>query len=177
MWRYVLPGLVFVAIVIFLALGLGRDPTRVPSPLIGKPAPEFSVTRLEDPALRLSNADLAGHVSVVNVWATWCVSCRDEHLLLLELARSADVPIYGLDYKDERGAALEWLTRLGNPYVANAFDSDGRVAIDWGVYGTPETFVLDKHAVIRYKHIGPITAEFMKTGLLPLIAKLKAEEG
>jgi cytochrome c biogenesis protein CcmG/thiol:disulfide interchange protein DsbE len=177
MWRYVLPALVFVAIVSFLALGLGRDPTRVPSPLIGKPAPAFSVAQLDDPTKHLSNADLMGHVSVVNVWATWCVSCRDEHLLLLELARSGGVPIYGLDYKDERGAAIEWLSRLGNPYVANAFDGDGRVAIDWGVYGTPETFVLDKRAVIRYKHIGPLTPEFVNSDLLPLLAKLKAEDG
>lgn len=175
MWRYLLPAGIFVTILVFLALGLGRDPTQVPSPLINKPAPPFVLSRVEDPTRTISHTDLAGHVSLVNVWATWCVSCREEHLVLLELARSREVPIYGLDYKDSRDEALAWLREYGNPYTAVPFDADGRVAIDWGVYGTPETFLVDKHGIIRYKHVGPMTLDFVQSELRPIIEQLKKE--
>jgi cytochrome c biogenesis protein CcmG, thiol:disulfide interchange protein DsbE len=177
MVRFVLPAAVFGAILLFLGLGLKLDPTRVPSPLIGKPVPKFSLPKLEEPAARFSHADLSGNVSLVNVWATWCVSCREEHPILLELARADVVPIFGLNYKDERDAALGWLAQYGNPYAANAFDEDGRTAIDWGVYGAPETFVIDRRGFVRFKHVGPLTAEFVRGELLPLIEKLKREHG
>ncbi|HHO69558.1 MAG TPA: DsbE family thiol:disulfide interchange protein, partial [Gammaproteobacteria bacterium] len=141
--RYLTPLLLFLALAGLLYKGLSLDPHRVPSPLIGKPAPAFSLPRLQQPDAVLSSDDLKGKVSLLNVWATWCVACRAEHPLLVQLARQG-VPIYGLNYKDKRPDAQRWLQRYGNPYLANAFDADGRVGIDWGVYGTPETFVIDK---------------------------------
>ncbi len=175
MLRYLLPLGIFAVLAGFLAVGLKLDPKEVPSPLIGKPIPQFSLPRLEDPARQLTSADLQGQVSVLNVWATWCVSCRAEHEVLTALSRSGEVPVYGLDYKDERAKALQWLRVLGNPYTAVAFDEHGRAAIDWGVYGTPETFVIDKKGIIRHKFIGPLTAEKLNEELLPLVRKLKAE--
>jgi cytochrome c biogenesis protein CcmG/thiol:disulfide interchange protein DsbE len=175
--RYLLPLALFLAMAALLYRGLGIDPHLVPSPLIGKSAPQFSLTQLEDPAATLSNADLKGQVSLLNVWATWCVSCRAEHQVLMQLAKSGDVAIYGLNYKDERPAALRWLQQFGDPYRANAFDADGRVGIDWGVYGTPETFVIDKQGVIRHKHTGPLTWEIVQQEILPLVQQLQAEQG
>ncbi len=175
MLRYLLPLGIFAALAGFLAVGLKLDPKEVPSPLIGKPIPEFVLPRLEDPKRRFGSADLKGQVALLNVWATWCVSCRAEHQVLQALKESGVVPIYGLDYKDERDKALRWLQVLGNPYEAVAFDEKGRAAIDWGVYGTPETFVIDKRGIIRHKFIGPLTEEKVEDILLPLVRKLKAE--
>jgi len=169
------PLILFLGMAAFLFRGLGMDPHKVPSPLIDKPAPQFHLPRLSDPARTLATADLAGQVSLLNVWATWCVSCRAEHPVLMRLARQERVRIYGLDYKDSRPEALDWLKAYGDPYRANAFDADGRVGIDWGVYGTPETFVIDKQGTIRYKHIGPISDRDAQEIILPWIQKLKAE--
>jgi len=174
--RYLTPLVLFLALAALLYKGLALNPREVPSPLIGKPAPEFTLPELKDNSRQLSHRDFQGKVSLLNVWATWCVSCRAEHPLLMQLARQG-VTIYGLDYKDSREDAQRWLQRFGNPYVANAFDADGRVGIDWGVYGTPETFVIDKHGIIRHKHIGPLTEEAIQSEILPLIQKLKEDKG
>lgn len=173
--RYLIPLIVFVAIVAFLAIGLTLDPREVPSPFIGKPAPHFSLPQVAEASKTLSNDDFRGQVSLLNVWASWCVSCRQEHPLLIQLAKQNIVPIYGLNYKDDRDAALGWLQQFGNPYLASAFDADGRVGIDWGVYGVPETFVVDKQGIIRYKQTGPVTEEVLRLKLLPLIEQLQRE--
>jgi cytochrome c biogenesis protein CcmG/thiol:disulfide interchange protein DsbE len=173
--RYLLPLFVFLGIAAFLFRGLGMDPRKVPSPLVDKPAPAFSLPELRNPSRTVSNQDLQGKVSLLNVWATWCVSCRAEHRVLMRLAQQDGVEIYGLNYKDTRGEAMQWLKVYGDPYVANAFDADGRVGIDWGVYGTPETFVIDRSGTVRYKHIGPLTEADVQQTILPLVSKLKAE--
>jgi len=172
--RYLVPLALFAVLVGFLFRGLSLDPKIVPSPLVGKPMPSFILTRLKSPEITIGDQDIKGKVSVLNIWATWCVSCRAEHEVLLELARTGVAPIYGLNYKDTRAKAVRWLEQLGDPYTANAFDADGRVGIDWGVYGAPETFVLDAKGIIRHKHIGPLTSEILRTDILPLIAKLKS---
>lgn len=174
--RYLTPLVLFLALAALLYKGLALNPREVPSPLIGKPAPEFTLPELKDTSRQLSHSDFQGKVSLLNVWATWCVSCRAEHPLLMQLARQG-VTIYGLDYKDSREDAKRWLQRFGDPYVANAFDADGRVGIDWGVYGTPETFVIDQQGIIRHKHIGPLTEEAIQREILPLIQKLKEGKG
>jgi len=171
--RYLVPLAIFMVLVAFLYRGLSLDPKRIPSPLVGKPMPEFSLPSLKDPAVTISNADFKGKVSMLNIWATWCVSCRAEHTVLLQLAQSNKVDIYGLNYKDERDKAKQWLAQLGDPYVANAFDADGRVGIDWGVYGAPETFIMDQQGIIRHKHIGPLTVENLNNEILPIIAELQ----
>jgi cytochrome c biogenesis protein CcmG/thiol:disulfide interchange protein DsbE len=173
MFRYLLPASLFAVLLVFLAAGLYLDPSRVPSPLIDKPAPEFTLPLLKDPARTFSAQDLTGEVSLVNVWATWCGGCYEEHPVLVALARSKIVPIYGLNYKDQRAAANEWLKQYGDPYAAVAFDKDGQVAIDWGVYGAPETFVVDEQGIIRYKHIGPLTADDLQNTILPLLDRLR----
>jgi cytochrome c biogenesis protein CcmG/thiol:disulfide interchange protein DsbE len=174
--RYLTPLVLFLALAVLLYKGLALNPREVPSPLIGKPAPEFTLPELKDTSKKLSHTDFQGKVSLLNVWATWCVSCRAEHPLLMQLARQG-VTIYGLDYKDSREDAQRWLQRFGDPYVANAFDADGRVGIDWGVYGTPETFVIDQQGIIRHKHIGPLTEEAIQREILPLIQQLKGDKG
>ena len=174
MSRFVLPGLIFGLLVIVFWIGLGKDPSYVPSPLIGKPAPAFTLPALGHDDRTVSQTDLAGQVSLLNVWATWCVGCRQEHAALLEIARNGDVPIYGLNWKDDNQAALVWLERLGNPYVATAVDSDGRVAIDWGVYGAPETFLIDADGTVIYKHIAPLTLEIWAAEFVPRIAAARA---
>jgi cytochrome c biogenesis protein CcmG, thiol:disulfide interchange protein DsbE len=173
MLRYLVPVSLFVVLVGFLAAGLYLDPSRVPSPLIDKPTPEFMLPLLKNPEQTLTTRDLKGEVSLVNVWATWCAGCYEEHPVLVALARSRQVTIYGLNYKDQRAAAMEWLQEYGDPYAATAIDKDGRVAIDWGVYGAPETFVVDEHGIIRYKHIGPLTAEVLQDTILPLVSRLR----
>lgn len=173
--KALLPLAIFLGIAAFLFRGLGLDPRKVPSPLVDKPAPTFSLPELVDTARTVSTDDFKGQVSLLNVWATWCVSCRAEHKVLMKMAKRDGVRIYGLNYKDTRPEAIQWLKFYGDPYVANAFDADGRVGIDWGVYGTPETFVIDSEGVIRHKHIGPITDADAQETLLPMIEKLKAE--
>jgi len=172
--RYLVPLGIFAVLVAFLFRGLSLDPKLVPSPLVGKPMPAFSLTTLDDPGTTISDADIKGKVAVLNIWATWCVSCRAEHEVLLLLAKSDKVDIYGLNYKDERIKAKQWLVQLGDPYVANAFDEDGRAGIDWGVYGAPETFIMDREGIIRHKHIGPLTVDALNNEILPLIAKLQS---
>ena len=174
MKRYLLPLAVFLVLAGFLAVGLKRDPHEIPSPLINKPAPAFKLPRLDAPAQTLSTDDLRGQVWMLNVWASWCVACRQEHPLLVDLARSGTVKVYGLNYKDQPADAIGLLQKSGNPYVLSVSDTDGRVGIDYGVYGVPETFVIDKQGVIRYKQIGPITPEALRDTLLPLIKRLEA---
>jgi cytochrome c biogenesis protein CcmG/thiol:disulfide interchange protein DsbE len=173
MTRYVLPAVFLVGLVLVLAIGLRRDPTYVPSPLIGKAAPEFALPRLDDPQKILRRSDLLGDVSVINVWATWCGGCRQEHPVLLELARTGGVPFFGVDWKDDTALARRWLTELGNPYKAVGIDADGNTAIDLGVYGAPETFLLDPHGNVLYKHIAPMTLDVWQREFLPRIAQAR----
>ena len=174
MKRYLLPLIVFVLLVGFLAAGLSLNPREVPSPLIGKPAPAFSLPRLDAAGQTLSAQDLRGKVWVLNVWASWCAPCRQEHPLIAELAKSGGAPVYGLNYKDKPADATAWLGQLGNPYTATVSDVEGLVGIDYGVYGVPETFVIDKGGVIRLKHIGPMTPEALRDKVLPMLRKLGA---
>ncbi len=173
MKRYLIPLIVFVVMAGFLAIGLKLDPREVPSPLIGKPAPAFDLPQLAAPDQRLAAKDLRGQVWLLNVWASWCVACRQEHPLLVELGKTGQVKLYGLNYKDRRDDALGWLNNFGNPYLKSMSDTDGLVGIDYGVYGVPETFVIDKQGVIRYKQIGPVTPESLRDTLLPLVAQLE----
>jgi cytochrome c biogenesis protein CcmG, thiol:disulfide interchange protein DsbE len=167
-----IPLALFGVLVAFLFVGLFRDPREVPSPLVNKPAPAFEVPQLVAAQERFAPGNLKGKVWLLNVWASWCVACREEHPTLVEFSKSQKVPLVGLDYKDTRPAALKFLAQHGDPYQLSAFDMDGRVGIDYGVYGVPETFVIDKEGVIRYKQIGPITTEALQTTILPLIEKL-----
>lgn len=172
--KLLIPLGVFAVVFAFLLVGLTLNPREVPSPLIGKPAPAFRLARLHQPDQLLAPADLVGKVWLLNVWASWCVSCRVEHPLLVELAKSKVVPIVGLNYKDQRDAGIAWLRQHGDPYDVSVVDGDGRVGIDWGVYGVPETFVVDKRGVIRYKHIGPVDAAAVQNKILPLVRQLQA---
>lgn len=173
MMRFILPFVVFIILAVFLFVGLKLDPREVPSPLVGKPAPVFVLPQLQDSGKQFSPQEMKGKVWLLNAWASWCVACEAEHPVLMELARLNIVPIYGLDYKDKREAALAVLERRGNPYTLNVSDADGRVGIDYGVYGVPETYVIDKQGVIQYKQIGPVTAENLREKILPLIAELE----
>ena len=172
--RFVIPLAVFAILAAFLAVGLMHDPREVPSPFIGKPAPAFRLEQLHDRKLAFTPEDMKGKVWMLNVWASWCVSCRVEHPLLVEMARRKVVPIVGLNYKDQRDAGVQWLAKFGNPYALSAYDFDGKVGIDYGVYGVPETFVIDREGVIRYKQIGPITPEALEQKILPLLKSLDA---
>lgn len=173
MLRFLVPLGIFLALAGFLWVGLGRDPSTVPSPLINKAAPEFRLAQLHEPTQQIARTDMLGKVWLLNVWASWCVACRQEHPVLMELARTRLVPIYGLNYKDKREDGINWLAQFGNPYVVSGADLDGRVGIDYGVYGVPETFVIDRQGVIRYKHIGPVTVDALKTKILPLVKELE----
>jgi cytochrome c biogenesis protein CcmG, thiol:disulfide interchange protein DsbE len=159
MWRYVLPAALFAALIGFFFVGLHRDKEELPSPLIGKPAPSFELPRVEDASQTIGTASLKGKPYVLNVWGTWCIACRQEHPVLLQIAQRGELPLIGLDWKDERPKAQKWLQQLGNPYSAIAFDDAGRVAIDWGVYGAPETFLVDANGIIVFKHVGPMTLD------------------
>jgi len=174
MKRFLLPLLLFMLVVGFLFAGLNLDPRAVPSPLVGKPAPAFNLPQLAAAEQTFAPAQLLGQVWLLNVWASWCVACREEHAVLLDLAQTAVVPIYGLNYKDQRPAAQQWLAQRGNPYVATAVDADGRTGIDYGVYGVPETYVIDKAGIIAYKHIGPITPAVLQDKILPLVKQLQS---
>jgi len=171
--RYLVPLAIFLVLVAFMGVGLTRDPRQVPSPLVGKPAPAFDLERLHEAGKRLSTADLKGQVWLLNVWASWCVSCRVEHPLLMQLAKANVVPVIGLDYKDKPADGRAWLVEHGDPYRISVIDQDGRAGIDWGVYGVPETFVIDKEGIIRFKQIGPVTPELLKGKILPMIAELE----
>jgi len=172
MWKFLLPFAAFVALVVLFAFGLnpGRDIHALPSPLIGKAAPAFELTDVLDAARPVSNSGLQGQVYVLNVWATWCVPCREEHDALLAIARQHLVPIIGLNWKDQRERAKQWLEQLGNPYQAVAFDGDGRAAIDWGVYGAPETYLVDRQGRVIFKFISPMTQQVWDKEFVPRIA-------
>jgi len=170
--RYLLPLAIFLALAFFLWRGLALDPRAVPSPLIGKTVPAFKVPLLADASGTLSDADLRGKVYLLNVWGSWCVSCRDEHPVLVDLAKRGTIPIYGLNWKDKQEDAVAWLKRFGDPYVASGVDRDGKVAIDFGVYGAPETYLVDRQGVIRFKQTGPLTRRVIEEQLMPMIAKL-----
>ena len=175
MLKYIIPLILFIVLAVFLALGLKGKPGEIPSPLLNKPAPVFSAPKLNAANEKLSPADLKGKVWLFNVWASWCVSCRAEHPVINQLAQQQVAVIIGLNYKDDPEAAKKWLETLGNPYNDSVMDADGRIGIDWGVYGVPETFVIDKQGIVRYKHTGPVTEEDVQNTFLPLIAKLQAE--
>ncbi len=170
--RYLIPLAVFLLLAAFLWQGLKLNPNNVPSPLVNKPAPQFDLPQLADPDVRVKRDDMLGQVWILNVWASWCASCRQEHPVFMRLARQNIVPIYGLNYKDTREAGIKWLSDFGDPYVASGFDVNGRVGIDYGVYGVPESYVIDKQGVVRYKHTGPVTDEVMMTTILPLVKEL-----
>ena len=172
MTRFGIPLAVFVLMVALLGYGLKLDPKKVPSPLIDKPAPEFSLAMLGDPSRQLATADMRGQVWVLNVWASWCVSCRAEHEVITKLAARNLVTVIGLNYKDEPDDAARWLKQFGNPYAASVMDQDGRVGIDWGVYGVPETFVIGADGMIKYKHIGPVTHESLEQKIMPVLQEL-----
>jgi cytochrome c biogenesis protein CcmG/thiol:disulfide interchange protein DsbE len=171
--RFLIPIAVFAVLVAFLGIGLTLDPRVVPSPLINKPAPAFQLAQLQQPALAFSQKDMLGQVWLLNVWASWCVSCREEHPLLVDLARERVVPIVGLNYKDKAAEAKAWLAQFGDPYTLSITDVNGRVGLDYGVYGVPETFVIDRAGVIRYKQIGPVTRQALDEKILPLIRSLQ----
>jgi cytochrome c biogenesis protein CcmG/thiol:disulfide interchange protein DsbE len=168
-----LNGVEFLGVLGFLFVGLGLNPREVPSPLVGKPAPAFQLPRLDDPAQTVGRNDLLGKVWMLNVWASWCAPCREEHPLVIDIARRKLVPVYGLNYKDQTQAARGWLANLGDPYTATLVDANGRVGIDFGVYGVPETFIIDRQGVIRYKHTGPLTADVVRTRIEPLLKELQ----
>lgn len=171
--RFLLPLGIFVVVVGFLAVGLTLNPRELPSPLVGKAAPDFSLPQLHDPGKVISSNDLKGKVWLLNFWASWCGGCKDEHPVLNHLAQSGEVPIYGMDYKDRRDEALAWLKEWGNPYAVVAVDEPGRVGINYGVYGVPETYVIDKAGVIRYKQIGPLREDILEKKILPLVRELQ----
>ena len=174
LWPFLVPIAIFAGIGVLLYLGLFRDPSLVPSPLIGKPVPEFALGPVQGRTLGLSSEDLREEVTLVNVFASWCVACRDEHPLFLVLEREGVVPIHGLNYKDAPPDAAAWLDALGDPYTRIGADLDGRVGLDWGVYGVPETFVVDGNGRIAYKHIGPVTPRVLDEIILPLVRGLRA---
>jgi cytochrome c biogenesis protein CcmG, thiol:disulfide interchange protein DsbE len=172
MKRFLLPFAVFLTLVLFLGIGLRLNPREVPSPLIDKPAPPFKLAQLHESGKTISPQDMVGKVWLLNVWASWCVACRQEHPVLMEFAKQGVVPLLGLNYKDGTENGAGWLRQFGNPYSISGVDADGRVGIDYGVYGVPETFVIDKKGVIRMKHIGPVTPEVITEKLLPMIKEL-----
>lgn len=173
--RYALPLFGFVAMLALLGVGLTLKPREVPSVLIDRPAPAFELAQLHEPERRLSRDDLLGQVWLFNVWASWCVSCRVEHPLLMDLARSGAVPIVGLNYKDQPDKGIAWLAEHGNPYLLSVQDRDGRTGMDYGVYGVPETFVIDRKGRVRHKVIGPLTPDALRDRVLPLVEALKRE--
>jgi cytochrome c biogenesis protein CcmG/thiol:disulfide interchange protein DsbE len=173
MKRFLLPLAIFAVLVGFLAVGLTLNPREVPSPLVGKLAPVFTLPQLHDQDKTFSPADMVGQVWLLNVWASWCGGCKEEHPVLMRMAKSGEVPIYGMDYKDRRDEALTWLRRHGNPYPLTAVDEAGRIGIDYGVYGVPETYLIDKQGVIRFKQIGPLDDELVAKTILPLVQELR----
>ena len=172
MRRYIFPLLIFAVLVGFLTVGLRLNPREVPSPFIGKPAPSFSLSELHDPDKTFGPENMRGRVWLLNVWASWCVSCRQEHPVLMDLSKHGVVPIVGLDYKDDRDPAKRWLNEHGNPYVLSVWDRDGKIGIDYGVYGVPETFVIDKSGIVRMKHTGPVTKAVLAEKIIPLVKEL-----
>ena len=177
MKRYLIPLAVFIVLVVFLAIGLKLDPKHIPSPFIGKPAPQFELPVLHNPQQSIKTADLKGQVWLLNVWASWCVSCRAEHEVVKRFVAMGDTPVYGLNYKDKPEDGKAWLAALGNPYKASLMDINGDVGIDWGVYGVPETFVIDKKGIVRYKQVGPLTDSIVDEKIIPLLREINTEAG
>lgn len=175
MLRYLIPLVIFIVLAVFLAIGLTRDPHELKSVLINKPAPAFRVPQLKAADKMISNEDMRGKVWLLNVWASWCVACREEHPYLIEYAKSGVVPIYGLNYKDRREDALATLDELGDPYLVSAVDLDGRVGIDFGVYGAPETYIIDQGGTIRFKYVGPMMPDVWKAKILPVVQELNRQ--
>jgi len=171
--RFLLPLALFIGVLAFLFKGLSLNPREVPAPLIGKPAPAFVLPKLHAPEQTVSRDDLLGKVWMLNVWASWCAPCQEEHPLVIDIAQRKLLPVYGLNYKDQGPAARNWLSRLGDPYQATIVDADGRVGIDYGVYGVPETFIIDRQGLIRFKHTGPLTPEVVRTRIEPLVKELQ----
>ena len=172
MIRAILPIVIFLILAGFLYVGLYKDPSLVPSPLIGKPVPAFTASSLKNPDKTVTNKDMLGKFALVNVWATWCVACKQEHAALVYLANQKQMPIYGLNYKDDRAAAIDWLERYGDPYIFSVFDNNGRIGIDFGVYGAPETFLIDEQGIIRHKLVGIMTPEIWESQFVPVINHL-----
>jgi len=171
--KYLLiPLVLFIGLVAFLLIGLHRDPHEIPSPLINKSAPDFQLQQLSEPAKIISAKEMRGKVWLLNFWGTWCVACREEHPVLVKYSKTNAVPIYGVDYKDDRAAAIQLLAEEGNPYTMTLSDPEGRTSIDYGVYGAPESYLIDKNGVIRFKQIGPITDEVWNNKILPLAKQL-----
>ena len=161
---------------ILLGVGLKLDPREVPSPLIGQAAPQFTLPALHTPEMTIGPQDMRGKVWMLNVWASWCVACRAEHPLLVQLARSGAIPIYGINWRDNRPEAIRWLEALGDPYLASAYDADGRVGIDWGVYGAPETFLVDPEGTVIYKHLGPLNERIWQREFVARMNQLEVAE-
>ncbi|MFZ2301085.1 MAG: DsbE family thiol:disulfide interchange protein [Gallionella sp.] len=175
MMRFILPFVVFMIMAAFMYVGLGLNPREVPSPLVGKPAPAFTLSQLHEPSKQFSPQDMKGKVWMLNVWASWCTACEGEHPVFMDLSRQNIVPIYGMDYKDKREDGEAWLRKHGNPYALVVSDMEGRVGIDYGVYGVPETYLIDKQGVIRHKQIGAVTPEVLNEKILPLIKELQSK--
>lgn len=175
MLKFLAPVIAFGVMIPVFIIGLNRNPNEIPSPLIDAPAPRFELPSLLQPGETVGSEDYAGQVALLNVWATWCVGCRQEHEYLMELSRESDVPIYGLNWRDQHDAAVRWLEQLGDPYVATAYDGDGRVGIDWGVYGAPETFLIAPDGTVVHKHISPMTEDVWTYEFLPRIEALRED--
>jgi cytochrome c biogenesis protein CcmG/thiol:disulfide interchange protein DsbE len=175
MARYLIPIIAFAIMIPIFVIGLGRNKNEIPSPLLEQQAPQFELPSLEDPDQTVGSQTYAGKVALVNVWATWCVGCRAEHEFLMELSRRNEVPIFGLNWRDQRDMALKWLEQLGDPYMATAYDVDGRVGIDWGVYGAPETFLVGADGTVIYKHISPLTEDVWQAEFLPRIRAARGD--
>ena len=169
MIRFLIPALLFLVLTGFLFVGLYKDPSLIPSPLIGKPIPTFATSTLRDPKKLITDKDIQGDYALINVWATWCGACKQEHSALVYLANKLQVPIYGLNYKDDRAAAINWLQQYGDPYVVNIFDENGRIGIDFGVYGAPETFLVDGDGIIHHKLVGVMTPDVWEKQFVPKI--------
>lgn len=175
MMRFILPFIVFMIMAAFMYAGLSLNPHEVPSPLVGKPAPAFMLPQLYEPSKQFSPQDMKGKVWLFNVWASWCTACENEHHVFVELSRKNLVPIYGMDYKDKREDGTAWLDKHGNPYTLAVSDTEGRVGIEYGVYGVPETYVIDKQGVIRHKHIGAVTQQILDEKILPMVKELQTK--
>ena len=174
MSRFIALIVAFLALVAVLTVGLTRDPGKLESTYIDKPAPAFDLPSLTDPGQRVNNERMAGSMALVNVWATWCVGCREEHPFLMRLAKDEPLPIYGINWRDDRATALDWLAQYGDPYVDSGFDGDGRVGIDWGVYGAPETFLVDADGIVVHKHLGPLSPAIWERDFVPLLPRREA---
>jgi len=170
MSRYIFPAVTVLLLIPFLLIGLTKDPSQLPSPFIGKAAPAFDLPSLTRPEQRVGSASYAGRIALVNIWATWCVGCRQEHEFLLRLAAQEVIPIYGINWRDNRDDAQRWLQQLGDPYVDSGFDVDGRVGIEWGAYGAPETFLISADGTVLYKHLGPLDTMTWDKVFMPLLS-------